>query len=119
MIVDQWVSLGTSNPSGNIDLRSAYYYDVRVDYKYQSGCLSGACTANARLQWFPNGGVQSDITSTNLYRGYNVMDSPFIVNVQPAGTCAAKSIAIPNQAGAGHSLELSTAGLQAEFTITV
>jgi hypothetical protein len=64
-------------------------------------------------------GVQSDITSTNLYRGYNVMDSPFIVNVQPAGTCAAKSIAIPNQAGAGHSLELSTAGLQADFTITV
>ena len=64
-------------------------------------------------------GTQTDITSTNLYRGYDVMDSPFTVNVQPAGTCAAKSIAVPNQAGAGHSLELSTAGLQAEFTITV
>ena len=59
------------------------------------------------------------ILSTNLYRGYNVMDSPFKVDVQPASTCAAKSIAVPNQAGAGHSLELSTAGLQAEFTITV
>ena len=58
LIVDQWVSLGASNPSGNIDLRSAYYYDVRVDYKYQSGCTSGACTANARLQWFPNGGEE-------------------------------------------------------------
>jgi hypothetical protein len=78
-----------------------------------------ACKVSPESSLLNAVGVQADITSTNLYRGYNVMESPFVVNVQPAGTCAAKSIAIPNQAGAGHSLELSTAGLQAEFTITV
>jgi hypothetical protein len=56
LIIDQWVSLGASSPSGNIDLRSAYYYDVRVDYKYRTGCSSGSCTATARLMWSPNGG---------------------------------------------------------------
>jgi len=118
LIIDQWVSLSATNPSGNIDLRSAYYYDVRVDYKYQDSCATGSCNAMADLRWTPSGGTMGTILSTNLYRGYNVMDSPFKVDVQPASTCAAKSIAVPNQAGAGHSLELSTAGLQAEFTIT-
>jgi hypothetical protein len=118
LIIDQWSSLYSSQPSGNIELRSAYYYDMKLDYKYVSGCTSGSCTANANLRWKPSGGTLSDITSANLYRGYDVMDSPFNVDVNPAGTCAAKSIAIPNQASAGHSLELSTAGLQSEFTIT-
>ncbi|EKX39869.1 hypothetical protein GUITHDRAFT_76077, partial [Guillardia theta CCMP2712] len=35
-----------------------------------------------------------------------------------AGTCSAKSFATPNQAEPGNSLELSTAGVQAEFSIT-
>eukprot|EP00290_Baffinella_frigidus_P000367 CAMPEP_0180183136 /NCGR_PEP_ID=MMETSP0986-20121125/41047_1 /TAXON_ID=697907 /ORGANISM="non described non described, Strain CCMP2293" /LENGTH=821 /DNA_ID=CAMNT_0022136569 /DNA_START=159 /DNA_END=2622 /DNA_ORIENTATION=+ len=118
LIIDQWSSLGASAPTGLIELRSAYYYDARIEYKYVEGCTSGTCVASARLQWQPNGGTMADITSANLYRGYDVMGSPMTVDVKPAGTCAAKSIAVPNQAGAGHSLELSTAGLQAEFTIT-
>ena len=119
LIIDQWSSLGASAPTGNIELRSAYYYDTKVEYKYVSGCSSGTCTASARLQWKASSVASAtDITSANLYRGYNVMGSPMTVDVKPAGTCAAKSIAVPNQAGAGHSLELSTAGLQAEFTIT-
>mmetsp|Transcript_34887 Transcript_34887/g.82189 ORF Transcript_34887/g.82189 Transcript_34887/m.82189 type:complete len:5981 (-) Transcript_34887:63-18005(-) len=118
LIIDQWTSLAASSPSGAIELRSAYYYDTMVDYKYVSGCTSGTCNALAVLKWRPSGGTMATITSANLYRGYDIMDSPFTVDVKPAGTCSAKSIAVPNQAGSGHSLELSTAGLQAEFTIT-
>jgi hypothetical protein len=118
LIIDQWSSLYATAPSGNIELRAAYYYDTKLDYKWVTGCTSGSCLATAKLQWKPSGGSAADITSANLYRGYDVMDSPFNVDVKPAGTCAAKSIAIPNQASAGHSLELSTAGLQSEFTIT-
>ena len=66
MIIDQWVSLGASNPSGNIDLRSAYYYDALVDYKYQTGCISGACLANAILQWLPNGGIEKGLNLSKV-----------------------------------------------------
>ena len=118
LIIDQWTSLAGTDPSGNIELRAAYYYDTKLDYKWVTGCTSGSCSATAKLQWKPSGGTLADITSANLYRGYDVMDSPFNVDVKPAGTCAAKSIAIGNTASAGHSLELSTAGLQSEFTIT-
>jgi len=117
LIVDQWSSLGAADPTGTIELRSAYYYDTKVEYRI-SGCTTGACAASQKLQWAPSGQTLSDVGSTNLYRGYNLMGSPYTVDVKPAGTCAAKSIAVANQAGAGHSLELSTAGLQAEFTIT-
>ena len=43
-----------------------------------------------------------------------------MLDVQPAGTCASQSFATSNTPGiAGNSLELSTAGLQAQFTVTV
>ena len=48
-----------------------------------------------------------------------VMSSPFSLNVQPAGTCASQSFATPDQPTAGNSLELATAGLQSQFTVTV
>ena len=66
LIIDQWASLGASHPTGLIELRSAYYYDAKIEYKYVSGCTSGTCTASARLKWRPNGGSLSDITSANL-----------------------------------------------------
>ena len=56
--------------------------------------------------------------STNLYEGYPLHNSPYRALVQPAVTCASRSIATPNSAAPGHSLELSTSGVQADFTIT-
>jgi hypothetical protein len=57
------------------------------------------------------------VPSMNLYEGQELHGSPYPVLVLPAATCASRSIATPNQVPGG-SLELATAGMQAEFTIT-
>lgn len=113
------VPFPAGDPSGTIDLRANYYYDVRVDYKMVSGCPSGECLLpSAQLKWSYAAVPSTALTSTDLFRGYDVMDTPTVVNVNPAGTSSSKSFAVSNQAASGHSLELATAGLQAEFTIT-
>lgn len=118
MIIQQWSSLDTlvEDPSGTIDLRAAYFYDVKVEYKVTAG---GAGFASfPELKWEYPGASSATIPSSNLFVGQDVMDTPSTVFVHPAGTCAAKSFTTPNQQAAGHSLELATAGLQSEFTIT-
>ena len=72
----------------------------------------------AQLEW--NAGLSSVnvVPSSNLYEGYPLQGSPFPVLVLPALTCASLSIATPNQPAPGGSLELATAGMQAEFSIT-
>ena len=117
LIIDQWTSKrDTVDPSGTIDLRSSYYYDLAVDYKIES---DGATqTDTAVLKWEYGGLSAAVVPSTNLLVGQNVRDTPATVVVHPAGTCASTSFTTPNQDANGHSLELATAGLQSEFTIT-
>jgi hypothetical protein len=70
-----------------------------------------------QLEWSSGFSASDAVPSMNLYEGYPLQGSPFPVVVLPAPTCASLSIATPNQPSAG-SLELATAGMQAEFTIT-
>ena len=117
LIINEWTSLrDTVDPSGTIDLRSSYYYDLAVDYKIETGGASQ--TDTAVLKWEYGGLSATVVPSANLLVGQNVRDTPATVVVHPAGTCASTSFTTPNQDANGHSLELATAGLQSEFTIT-
>ena len=117
IIINQWTSLGPNqDPSGTIDLRSSYYYDLSVNYKVPANGATYATTPV--LQWQYAGMAKTNVPSDQLFRGQDVSGTPSTVFVHPAGTCAAKSFTSPNQQAAGHTLELATAGLQAEFTVT-
>lgn len=117
IIINQWTSLGPNqDPFGTIDLRSSYYYDLKVDYKVPAN--GAAYTTHPALQWEYAGMAKTDILSSQLFRGQEVSGTPSTVFVHPAGTCAAKSFTTPNQLASGHTLELATAGLQAEFKVT-
>ena len=148
LVVDQWASLASAAPSGTIALQAFAFYDLWADYQVQTTTiiphsavvrrrhpsslpaadmpqtsrgridyLSTDSTPAPQLAW--NAGLSSVdvVPSMNLYAGYPVQGSPFPVLVLPALTCASLSIATPNQVSGG-SLELATAGMQAEFTIT-
>ena len=114
-VIDQWASLSALNPKGTIFLRAFSYYDVWVDYKVEGSAVSPHF---AQLYWKSGSSTLAAIPSGSLFEGYAVHGSPFNVRVHPSWTCASTSIASPDFPDIGNSLELATAGLQAEFTIT-
>ena len=116
LIIHQWSSLAMQDPTGTIDLRSSYYYDVKVEYKVAAN--GAAYAATPVVKWNYGSVSSTTVPSASLFVGQQVMNTPTTVFVHPAGTCSAKSFTSPNQLAKGHSLELATAGLQSEFQIT-
>jgi len=115
VVIQHWSSLGADNPQGTISLRGFGYYDLWIKYKVEG---SGIGQHYVDLKWKSGAGAMESVPSTNLYEGNAIHGSPYRALVHPAVTCASLSIATPNTASPGHSLELATAGIQAEFSIT-
>ena len=115
VVIQQWTSLEHANPQGTISLKGFAFYDLWVEFKVEG---SGIGQHFVDLKWKYGASALESVTSRNLFEGYPLHRSPYQAVVHPAITCASRSIATPNTPSAGHSLELATAGVQAEFTIT-
>ena len=115
VVIEQWSSLAAANPQGTILLRGFAYYDIWVEFKVEGTGIGGHFVD---LKWKSGGNALESLRSDHLYEGYPLIGSPYLALIHPAVTCATRSIATPNAASPGHSLELATAGVQAEFTIT-
>ena len=90
VILDQWISLSFTNPSGTIWLGTAHsYYSLRLDYK-QTNTSSSSAT---KLLW--NSGLPSldgVIPSSRLYsQKLTLGDDPFQISVHSGRFCASTS----------------------------
>ena len=117
IIVSQWNSLASTNPSGTIGFgRGNGYYDISALYKC-TVAASGSCAYSLFWQSTTTGVAAADtqyarIPSTRLFQRLDVPNGPPSGHrLQPAVACASTSSA----AGAG--LTLATAGYGASFTI--
>jgi len=114
-VIEHWSSLASNSPMGTISLRAYAYYDLWLKFKVEG---TGIGEHFASLRWKTGSNSMETVPSESLYEGYALKGSPYKVRVHPAVTCASKSIATANSVAPGHSLELATAGVQAEFSIT-
>ena len=114
-IISHWSSLEAAHPQGTLSMRAFAYYDLWLKFKVEG---AGVGEHYVGLKWKSGASGMESVPSTNLFEGYPLHNSPYRALVHPAVTCASRSIATANSPAPGHSLELATAGVQAEFSIT-
>jgi len=116
VIIQQWSSLNSEEPSGTIAFgRANGYYDISALYKCNPAA-SKKCGYSLKYESTVSGVANLDaskarIRSDRLFQRLDVPNMPSGLHVQPAVTCAAESLAY--RAG----LTLATAGVDASFTI--
>lgn len=135
IIIEQWMSLGSTRPSGTLGFAKANgYYDISMIYKCAN---NGANMCGYTLQWenTASGVARDDVSagtipSTRLFQRYDVPNTGLVASgalyqtkvssngavhttlrVRPAVTCSTQSTALT----AG--LTLATAGVATSFTV--
>jgi len=105
-VVDQWSSLTSTQPTGTLWLVANTLYDVKLQYKDESGL------AEVHLLWDSAQQQAGVVPSGSLFStASSVAGSPFTATIFPAMASGTISTA------SGSGLSLATAGTPASFTI--